>query len=120
MGLEELAINGGPRTLGRDLPFRPFRLRSDFPLLRHRLREGLTRSYDLLKMLPLTLRGATSIADTSGIVGRFQDAFCELTGADFALAMNSGTAALHSAYFALGVGPGTEVIEQAGGLGRCD
>jgi dTDP-4-amino-4,6-dideoxygalactose transaminase len=110
MESKQLAINGGPRSIGRDLPFRPYRVRNDFPLLRSRLRHGLVRSYDLLKMLPLTLRGVTTIPDASGIVGRFEAAFCELTGAEFAMAMNSGTATLHSAYFAVGVGPGTEVI----------
>jgi dTDP-4-amino-4,6-dideoxygalactose transaminase len=64
-------------------------------------------------MLPLTIRGRTSISDESGPAGRFERDFRELTGAEFSLAMNSGTAALHSAYFAVGVGPGSEVIVPA-------
>ncbi|WP_086280463.1 UDP-4-amino-4,6-dideoxy-N-acetyl-beta-L-altrosamine transaminase [Campylobacter devanensis] len=40
----------------------------------------------------------------------FESALCELTGAKFAVAMNSATSALHAAYIALGVGPGDEVI----------
>jgi dTDP-4-amino-4,6-dideoxygalactose transaminase len=61
-------------------------------------------------MLPLTLRGITNIADGGGVVKQFEEEFSDVTGSRFALAMNSGTAALHSAYFAVGVGPGTEVI----------
>ena len=40
----------------------------------------------------------------------FESALCELTGAKFAVAMNSATSALHAAYIALGVGTGDEVI----------
>jgi perosamine synthetase len=54
--------------------------------------------------------GRTSISDGSGIVADFEREFAAMTDSSFALAMNSGTAALHSAYFAVGVGPGTEVI----------
>jgi len=40
----------------------------------------------------------------------FEQQFADLSGTQFSLLMNSGTAALHSAYIALGVGPGDEVI----------
>lgn len=40
----------------------------------------------------------------------FERELCELTGAKFAVVMNSATSALHAAYIALGVGPGDEVI----------
>ncbi|WP_086300896.1 UDP-4-amino-4,6-dideoxy-N-acetyl-beta-L-altrosamine transaminase [Campylobacter devanensis] len=43
-------------------------------------------------------------------VVEFERELCELTGAKFAVAMNSATSALHAAYIALGVGPGDEVI----------
>ena len=39
--------------------------------------------------------------------------FAELIGTKYAIAMNSGTATLHSALEALGVGPGDEVISPA-------
>lgn len=54
--------------------------------------------------------GITTIADGSGIIKEFEGAFARMVGTRYALAMNSGTAALHSAYFAVGVGPGSEVI----------
>ncbi len=41
---------------------------------------------------------------------RFEKEFCEAIQARFCLAVNSGTAALHMATWALGLGPGDEVI----------
>lgn len=46
-------------------------------------------------------------------VGEFEKAFAECVGARDAVAVNSGTAALHAAMFAVGVGPGDEVIVPA-------
>ena len=43
-------------------------------------------------------------------VKRFQDALCDVTGARFVTAVANGTAALHVACLAAGVGPGDEVI----------
>jgi len=96
-----LAIHGGPRAVPRD------------PSQLHRLRYGVQRQLDLLRAWPHTLRGNTTIPDGSGIVGRLEAAFCELTGRRHALAMSNGTATLHSAYVALGVRPGTEVLVPA-------
>jgi dTDP-4-amino-4,6-dideoxygalactose transaminase len=57
--------------------------------------------------------GRTSVSDGSGIIGQFEREFAAATGSSFALAVTNGTAALHSAYFAVGVGPGTEVLVPA-------
>jgi perosamine synthetase len=81
-----------------------------YPSIWLRLKRGLRLSGDLLTMLPWTLMGQTTITDGSGIIKKFETAFSRFTGSAFALAMTNGTATLHSAYFALGVGPGTEVI----------
>jgi perosamine synthetase len=43
-------------------------------------------------------------------VGEFEEAFAAAVGARYAVAVSSGTAALHAAVFAAGVGPGDEVI----------
>lgn len=43
-------------------------------------------------------------------VENFEKNLAEKSGARYAVAMNSGTAALHAAYFAVGVKPGDEVI----------
>src|SRR5579864_8487794 len=41
---------------------------------------------------------------------RFEDEFCAYVGAPHAVNMSSGTAAMHVALLAIGVGPGDEVI----------
>ena len=46
-------------------------------------------------------------------VGEFERAFADFVGAKYAVAVNSGTAALHAAMYALGIGPGDEVIVPA-------
>jgi perosamine synthetase len=43
-------------------------------------------------------------------VQEFEDAFARCVGSDYAVAVSSGTAALHAAMFALDIGPGDEVI----------
>jgi perosamine synthetase len=43
-------------------------------------------------------------------VGRFEEAFAEYVGARHAVAFSSGTAALHGAAFAVGVGPGDVAV----------
>src|ERR1700674_155078 len=47
---------------------------------------------------------------TGGRTAQFEQEFREYVGARHALALNSGTAALHLALAALGIGPGDEVI----------
>ena len=60
-------------------------------------------------------RGTPRAASTrcprgGGPVDRFERRFASRTGSRYALLMNSGTATLHSAFFAIGVKPGDEVI----------
>lgn len=47
---------------------------------------------------------------TGPMVGEFERAFAEATGAAEAVAVSNGTAALHAAVHALNIGPGDEVI----------
>jgi perosamine synthetase len=76
-----------------------------------RLRRHARLMADVTQMTAwFALHGRTSISDGSGLVAEFEQEFADATSSDHALVMNSGTAALHSAYFAVGVGPGTEII----------
>ena len=50
---------------------------------------------------------------TGPMVGEFERAFAEATGAAEAVAVSNGTAALHAAVHALNIGPGDEVIVPA-------
>lgn len=102
MSHNKLAVNGGPRTV-----------RGLFPSPWTRLKRAVVLSGDVMKMIPRIARGKTTIGDGSRIVGKFENAFRKVTGSKFALAMNNGTATLHSAYVAVGVGPGSEVIVPA-------
>lgn len=92
---DTLALHGGPRAVTASSHDRW----SHVPV-----EEAAQRIRALLE------QGVLSIADGSGIVADFEDDFRAMTQTRFALTMNSGTATLHSAYFAAGVGPGTEVI----------
>ncbi|HSH03959.1 MAG TPA: UDP-4-amino-4,6-dideoxy-N-acetyl-beta-L-altrosamine transaminase [Anaerolineae bacterium] len=47
---------------------------------------------------------------TGPMVGAFEEAFAEVTGVKESVAVSNGTAALHAAMYALGIGPGDEVI----------
>lgn len=47
---------------------------------------------------------------TGPVVEHFERAVCRYVGTDFGVAVSSGTAALHAAMFALGIGPGDEVV----------
>ena len=47
---------------------------------------------------------------TGPTVDAFEQALAEVVGAPYAVAVSNGTAALHTAMYALGIGPGDEVI----------
>ncbi|MBI4707244.1 MAG: DegT/DnrJ/EryC1/StrS family aminotransferase [Candidatus Omnitrophica bacterium] len=68
---------------------------------------------DILKIAIYAALGKTTQAESGGPVSRLEEGFCRLTGTEYALVMNSGTATLHSAFFAVGVQPGDEVIVPA-------
>ncbi|HEV8614952.1 MAG TPA: DegT/DnrJ/EryC1/StrS family aminotransferase [Methylomirabilota bacterium] len=50
------------------------------------------------------------ISSAGGFVRRFEEAFAAMCGVEHAVAVSSGTAALHLALVALGIGPGDEVL----------
>lgn len=50
---------------------------------------------------------------TGPYVSKFEQEFANYTGAKFSVAVNSGTAALHAAMYAIGIEPGDEVVVPA-------
>ena len=53
------------------------------------------------------------VSSAGRFVGRFEELFAERCGVEHAIAVSNGTAALHVALVALGIGPGDEVIVPA-------
>ena len=43
-------------------------------------------------------------------IGELEEKLCRMTGAKYAVSVSNGTAALHTACLAAGIGPGDEVI----------
>jgi perosamine synthetase len=87
----ELAINGGTPTRARLLPY---------------ARQSI--SDDDVAAVAETLR--SDWLTTGPMVGEFEEALAAATGARHAVAFSSGTAALHGATTAAGLGPGDEAI----------
>jgi dTDP-4-amino-4,6-dideoxygalactose transaminase len=61
-------------------------------------------------VMSLLDKGITTVVGKGSVVSEFEEAFAEMVGTKYALSVTNGTAALHSAFFAIGVGPGDEVI----------
>ena len=93
----KLAIFGGPKAVGK----RP----------KEKWRKVTFK--DVLSVLYSGLREVNTISDGGGVQRKFEQDWAKMVGTRFGLAMNSGTATLHSAYFAVGCRPGDEVIVPA-------
>lgn len=92
-GNASLALYGGEPTLTRPVRerWKPIRLP------------------DIYRIVRYAMRGVSTV--TAGdCIGELERAFAQCTASQYAIAMNSGTATLHSAYYAAGVKPGHEVI----------
>jgi perosamine synthetase len=88
---EPLALHGGRPVRGALLPYG-----------RHAIDD------DDVAAVVDALRGA--LITTGPAVAAFERAFAEAVGARHAVAVSSGTAALHAAVFAVGLGPGDEAV----------
>ena len=93
---EKLAIHGGPRTV-------PEGLKRKWPEITQEDKDAV---------LAVLERNILSGVHGPEAVGLEKD-WAEFTGSKYVLSFNSGTAALHAALFAAGVGPGVEVITAA-------
>ena len=88
-----LALFGGPRAVsGKTLPWPP------------------VGPKEVDRVTRMMRDGELSYYGREGAVAELEDMFVAYHGGGYALATSSGTAALHSAFVACGVGPGTEVI----------
>ncbi len=95
MSTDELAVNGGPMV--RDRPFPPWPVLGD---------EDVTAVAEVMRSGRLTQL-------TGGAVAAFEEEFAAWHGVKHCVATSSGTAAIHAALAALGIGPGDEVIVPA-------
>jgi dTDP-4-amino-4,6-dideoxygalactose transaminase len=92
----KLAIHGGPRTV-------PKGLKKVWPEITQEDRDAV-----------LAVLNRSILAGLDGPeMQALEREWAEFTGSRFALSFNSGTAALHSALYAAGVGPGDEVVTSA-------
>lgn len=95
---EQLALHGGEPTVQVDDP------------------EQWTREIEKEKNVINDLLDAGAISGSgAGLPAEFEDRFAEQVGAEFCLSVNHGSAALASAFYAVGVGPGDEVITPTAG-----
>src|SRR5580704_15862892 len=100
---EKLAIDGGTPVRTEPLPL-------EFPGVHHMDEAEIEAALRVLKSRsPFRYYGI----DLQGEVEAFESEFASFLGVARAIAVNSGTAALHTALSALGVGPGQEVIVPA-------
>ena len=93
---KKLAINGGPKAFDTDI--------SEFSL------HPIMGPEEIAAVVGLMARNEISV---SPVVRQFEKEFADYHGVQYGLAQNNGTSTFHSAYFAVGVGPGDEVITPA-------
>src|SRR5215471_10482034 len=101
--LEKLAIAGGKPARTRPLPL-------EFPGVHHMDDEEVQAALRVVRSRSLFRYYGI---DLQGEVAAFESEFARFVGVSHALALTSGSGALHVALSALGVGPGQEVIVPA-------
>lgn len=100
---EKLAIHGGKPVRGKPLPL-------EFPGVHHMDQEEIEAITRVLRSRSLFRYYGVELQNE---VAEFETELSQFLGVPHALAVSSGTGALHSALSALGVGPGQEVIVPA-------
>lgn len=100
---QKLAIDGGTPVRSAPLPL-------EFPGVHHMDEREVEAVAGVLRARsPFRFYGV----DLQNEVASFEDEFAKFVGVPYALAVSSGTGALHTALAALGIGPGQEVIVPA-------
>jgi len=94
MGAEKLALFGGAKTVTLPRPKWP------------RITEE-----EIAAVLKQMLTGSISEIGREGVIADFENEFAAYQGRKYALSFSSGTASIHGALFAAGVGPGDEVLQ---------
>lgn len=103
MTSEKLAIDGGKPVRRKPLPL-------EFPGIHHMNQQEVAAGLRVLRARsPFRFYGVK----LQNEVDKFEKEFARAEGTKYALAVSSGTGALHVALSALGVGPGQEVIVPA-------
>jgi len=101
MGTSKLALLGGSPAVTPEVALAATDFHARYPLM---LEEEIEAVVSLMR------QGAISMDARQGVMGEFEDAFTAYHGCKFALACNSGTAALFCAYMAAGAAPGVEIL----------
>lgn len=68
---------------------------------------------EVLSEIEKVLKSGKLSSTVGTVVKKFEDDFSNYVGSNHAIAVNSGTAALHTSLLAIGIGPGDEVIVPA-------
>jgi perosamine synthetase len=97
-----LAINGGPKAVDEARLTSGLKWHAKYPVI--------DEEYDVASVLEVLRSRQLSLPGRVGVVAELEDALARYYDVPYTLTFNCGTAALHSAYLAAGVGPGTEVV----------
>lgn len=89
-----LALLGGEKVVTLELP-------PEWPIYNEKDAKAVTK---------LALQGKTFDYYRGAVIAGFEDDFAAYHNVDHALVVNSGTSALHSAFFGVGIGAGDEVL----------
>ncbi len=90
---DKLALLGGPKSVNQSHP--------PYPVIDH---EEVNAATEVIMARQLSDVG------TGRFIQRFEKDYAQFFGSRYCLSLSSGTSAIHAALFAVGVGPGAEVL----------
>ena len=82
------------------------------PILKEKFKEEWPKisEEDIQSVVETMKKREISYYGLEGKLKEFEDEFCKYHGVKYALAVNSGTSSLHSAFFGINLGPGDEIL----------